>query len=250
MLKKLIISLLMIFSISFAFAQNLAVISLHGKWGAPPGPLEMQLNRSGIKVVSLEMPWSSRRLYDVTYSDALAEIHKSVTMLKSEGAKKVVLAGHSFGANAALAYTKEYSDVDGLILYAPGHVPEIWFPKGKGSTSVTKARDAIKSGRPDEIIEFEDFNSGNRSQNFKRRADIFLSYFDPDGLGNMPLSATQQKRNIPVLCVMSSEDRRGENYLWNKLPPNPSSRYIETNASHLGTPDSMLSETLEFLKGI
>lgn len=66
------------------------------------------------------------------------------------------------------------------------------------------------------MIEFEDFYSGNRTQNLKRHADIFSSYFDPKGLGNMPLSATQQKRNIPVLCVMSSEDRRGENYLWNK----------------------------------
>jgi hypothetical protein len=51
------------------------------------------------------------------------------------------------------------------------------------------------------MIEFEDFNSGNRTQNLKRHADIFSSYFDPEGLGNMPLSATQQKRIIPPFFV-------------------------------------------------
>lgn len=248
MLRSLVTILFLLLSGSLYAQEGVAVISLHGKWGSPPGPLAAQLARSGFKVVSLEMPWSGKRQYDVTYAQALAEITKSVAELKQQGTRKIVLAGHSFGANVALAYAKAYGDIDALLLYAPGHVPEIWFPKGKGSSSVEKAQNAVKAGKTEELIEFTDFNAGNKTQNFKRRADVYLSYFDPDGLGNMPLSASQLKRNVPVLLVMSSEDGRGKSYIWDRLSPNPQSRYIETNASHFNTPESVVPQTLEFLK--
>jgi hypothetical protein len=55
-------------------APGVGVVSLHGKWGSPPGPIASQLERSGAKVVSVEMPWSSKRQYDVTYEQALGEV--------------------------------------------------------------------------------------------------------------------------------------------------------------------------------
>lgn len=231
-------------------APGVGVVSLHGKWGSPPGPIASQLERSGAKVVSVEMPWSSKRQYDVTYEQALGEVKAEVSKLRQMGVSKVVLAGHSFGANAALAYMKLHADVDGLILFAPGHVPEIWYPKGRGTASVNQAREFVKSGRPEELVSFPDFNTGNRSKEFSRRADIVLSYMDPEGLGNMPLSASQFKKPVPVLCVMANEDRRGRDYIFDRLPRSEKSRYIETSASHLGTPEAHLQQALEFLKAL
>lgn len=120
----LLFPLLLIASVVHA-AVGVGVVSLHGKWGSPPGPIAAQLEPSGAKVVSVEMPWSSRRQYDVTYEQALGEVKAEVDKLRQLGLSRVVIVGHSFGANAALAYMKVHADVDGLILFAPGHVPEI-----------------------------------------------------------------------------------------------------------------------------
>ena len=229
-------------------AAGIGVVTLHGKWGSPPGPIAAQLERSGVTVVSVEMPWSAKRQYDVTYEQALGEVKTEVDKLRQLGLKKVVIVGHSFGANAALAYMKVHGDVDGLILFAPGHVPEIWYPKNKGTGSVNQARESVKSGKPEALVSFPDFNTGNRSKEFSRRADIVLSYMDPEGLGNMPLSASKITKAVPVLCVMSTEDRRGRNYIFDRLPQSEKSRYLETSASHIGTPEAHVGEALEFLK--
>lgn len=73
---------------------------------------------------------------------------------------------------------------------------------------------------------------------------------DPEGLGNMPLSASQFKKAVPVLCVMSTEDRRGRNYIFDRLPQSDKSRYLETSASHVGAPEAHVADALDFLKAL
>ncbi len=107
--KRLLTTLIRVFCIGIscghAYAQNtdIAIISMHGKWGAPPGPLATDLENGGFYVESPIMPWSRFRNYDVTYEKGLEEIHARVHAIKAKGYKKVILAGHSFGGNGALA---------------------------------------------------------------------------------------------------------------------------------------------------
>ena len=95
---KILYPLITILSLFFSNAlwaqeKEIAIISMHGKWGAPPGPLAHFLQDAGFTVESPTMPWSRLRLYDVAYQDGLLEINTRVKQLKSRGYKKIVLLG-------------------------------------------------------------------------------------------------------------------------------------------------------------
>ena len=50
------------------------------------------------------MPWSFHRRYAATYDQAMTEIDAAVAELKAKGARRIVVIGHSLGANAAIGY--------------------------------------------------------------------------------------------------------------------------------------------------
>jgi dienelactone hydrolase len=54
----------------------------------------------------------------------MEEIDRAVARLKSQGAKKIVVAGQSFGANAAIGYGARRDGLAAIMAIAPGHVPE------------------------------------------------------------------------------------------------------------------------------
>lgn len=230
---------------------GIGIVSIHGKWGRPPGPLASYLDRSGYRVSSPNMPWSGSRLYDADYDAAIEQLHQEVERLRKDGARKVVLIGHSFGANGAIAYLTRYQDADAIVLLAPGHVAEGMYRGGKTRAAVEQARQLIADNHADERLSFVDPNSGNRSRNLSTTASIFLSYFEPSGLANMPRSAGLIPGSVPVLCVMSAEDgifRLGRGYVFDKFKPNDKSVYLETQASHLSTPEASTADVLRFLQ--
>jgi len=258
---KILYSLITILGLFFSNApwaqeKEIAIISMHGKWGAPPGPLAHFLQDSGFTVESPTMPWSRLRLYDATYQDGLLEINTRVKQLKSRGYKKIVLLGHSFGANGVLAYTSQYHDIDAIVLIAPGHVPEIFYEYNRSTRDVVNARDMVASGRGKEAFSFTDPNSGNRSRTQTATASIYLSYFDPEGLGNMPQSAARISKSmkaIPSLLINSTEDnisKKGEYYIFNQLQAHPLSVFIVSQASHVDAPEANKDEVLKFIKGL
>jgi esterase/lipase len=258
---KILYSLITILGLFFSNApwaqeKEIAIISMHGKWGAPPGPLAHFLQDAGFVVESPTMPWSRLRLYDVTYQDGLLEINTRVKQLKSRGYKKIVLLGHSFGANGVLAYTSQYHDIDAIVLIAPGHVPEIFYEYNRSTRDVVNARDMVASGRGKEAFSFTDPNSGNRSRTQSATASIYLSYFDPEGLGNMPQSAARISKSmkaIPALLINSTEDnisKKGEHYIFNQLQAHPLSVFIVSQAGHLGAPEANKDEVLKFIKSL
>ena len=80
---------------------------------------------------------------------------------------------------------------------------------------------------------------------------IYLSYYDPNGMANMPKSASSIQKSIPVLCVMSSAEQfLGKDYIFNKLPANPLGVYIESPASHMGAPEASVNDVSIFIKSI
>ncbi len=101
------------------------VVLLHGKGGTPTSMIEgltESLRKEGAVVEAPELPWSRRRMYDATYDQAMAEIDLAVQKLKWAGATKIVVAGHSLGANAAIGYGARRDGLAAVIALAPGHL--------------------------------------------------------------------------------------------------------------------------------
>ena len=229
-----------------------ALVLLHGKWGAAPAPLAAEFATERFHVVSPEMPWSGSRSYDATYEEGLKALNGIVATLRAGGYRRVLIGGQSFGANGALAYAAVYGDVDGVMLFAPGHNPDIdrnAQPRGM----IADARAAIAANRPDQPVAFIDYNDGNRSKALQLRADVYVSFFADDGLANMRLNASRMSRPIPVLCVMGNGDfvtRQGSGYFFDRLPRHPKSQYLVSSAAHREVPRTSFALALEWVNGL
>jgi pimeloyl-ACP methyl ester carboxylesterase len=217
--------------------QEVAVVLLHGKWGAPPAPLSQQFLEAGFHVVSPEMPWSGQQAYSATYAAGLQNVHQIVGELRAKGFRKIIVGGQSFGANGALAYAATFGGADGLLLLAPGHNPDI--DRNRQQFKVDAAKDLIKAGTPEALVNFTDFNDGSRTRDFQARADAYVSFFDVNGLANMRLSAAKVGRPTPVLAIMGQGDyvsSKGSGYFFDQLPAHPKSQYVQSQAKHRAVP--------------
>lgn len=256
MLRHLILALVLsIASMTGVWAapSDVGVVLLHGKWSGPKAPgvraLADALAARGYHVANIEMPWSRNRMYDRDYGEALAEVDAAVTRLKSQGASRILVGGHSFGANGALAYGTRHEGLAGLILMAPGHSPD--YQASVFASSVARARAMVAEGKPEEVGDFDDSNQG-KTRSIQTRARIYLSYFDPAGLGAMSVSAPQVRQGTAVLLVIGRSDRwasRAQSVIFDKTPANPRSRYLEIDSDHMNAPKDGLDAILEWVRG-
>src|SRR5688500_20047890 len=110
-----------------ANAAEFGVVLLHGKSGSPSrhiASLASALQGKGYLVSTPNMPWAGNRMYDATFEQAMAQIDREFDSLRQKGAKRLVVAGLSMGANAALGYGASREGLTGVIALAPGHAPE------------------------------------------------------------------------------------------------------------------------------
>lgn len=230
-----------------------AVVLMHGKWGHTNNLAAFgRTMEAACDTKSLEMPWSRRRNYDQPYPVAIDEIAAQVKALREKGYSRVLLAGHSFGANAALAYMATVGDADGVIALAPGHSPAFSYSRGIGKAAVDQARQWVAEGKGGDSLEMEDYNQG-KARPVRMRADVILSYFDPNGLGHMPLSAAQFKKAVPFLWVIGTGDplyAAGAPYAYDKAPAHAASKYLVVEADHMGTPDVAALHVVAWVKGL
>jgi pimeloyl-ACP methyl ester carboxylesterase len=238
---------------ALADTKSCAMVLMHGKWGHPNNLAGFGRQMATVcDTLALEMPWSRRRNYDQPYPVALADIEAQVKALHSKGYTRVLLAGHSFGANAALAYMASVGDADGIVALAPGHTPERSYSRGMGKAAVDQARQLVAEGKGAEILSMDDVNQG-KTQSIRMRADVLLSYFDPEGLGHMPLSAARFKKAVPVLWVVGTADPlypAGSAFAFDRLPPHPASHYLVVEADHMGTPEVAAAQVLDWMKAL
>lgn len=235
--------------------QECAVILMHGKWGGPKSPyLKVLADKIAdtCKVELRDMPWSRIRNYDQTYENALRDMEQAVKRYRDGGYKKVFIAGQSFGANAAMAYQAYIGDADGIIALSPGHAPQYMYTSGITQQALSDARQAVASGSPGKTINMTDFNQGQR-KDFQIRADVLMSYFEPDGLGNMARTAAEFKRPVPFLWVIGTQDilyREGKGYAFDKVPKLPNNKYLVVNATHATAPEVASDQVVEWIKEV
>ena len=238
--------------------QDFGIVYLHGKAGWPGalnGGILSSLEEEGALVAKPEMPWSLHRRYAATYEQAMAEIDAVVADLKAKGAARIVIIGHSLGANAAIGYAARHREVAGVVALAPGHLPEAEQMRGFVSDAVARAKQLIATG------------SGNVSQTFPDMAQgipltttatpiVYLSMFDPDGPAVIPKNTAAMGAAmgpVPLLWVVGKLDpidSRGPEYAFNAGAKNPKSKYIEVFAGHLTTPLVARKQVLAWINSL
>ena len=254
----LLLALLFLPQAATAQQRNLSgfgVVLMHGKGGQPGGlltALAASLEAEGAKVIMPVMAWSGTRgrptAYDVTYQNSFKAIDAAVAELRRSGVRRVVIAGQSLGANAAIAYAAQKpTGLAGVIALAPGHTPErMRHPDIQAA--IARARDLVAKGQGGARETWPDLNVG-QSFTVTGTAQAYLSFFDPNGLAVMPRTAA--RLSSPLLLVVGRSDplyRLGRGYIFDQAKPHAKSRYLEINAGHFDTPSQAKDDVVAWLK--
>ena len=238
--------------------HGLGIVYLHGKaaWpGALNGGILGSLKDEGALIVTPEMPWSFHRRYAATYDEAMTEIDSAVAGLKAKGAQRIVIIGHSLGANAAIGYAARHPDLAGVVALAPGHLPEAGDMRSFVADAVARAKTLVASGQGNVPQSFPDMAQGI-PLTATATPIVYLSMFDPDGPAVIPKNAAAMgaaAHPVPLLWVVGKLDpidRRGPEYAFAAAAKNPKSKYIEVFAGHLTTPLVARNDVVEWINSL
>ena len=259
-LARALAALAVVAGLSFAAPAQTAnlhgvgVVYLHGKgaWpGAADGGILSTLAEEGALVATPEMPWSFKRKYGATYEQAMAEIDAAAAGLKAKGATRIVVMGHSLGANAAIGYAARHPDLAAVVALAPGHLPEAEGLRSHTQEAIAEAKQLVAAGQGDVPRRFPDMAQGI-PLTATATPLVYLSMFDPDGPAVIPKNA-EAMGPVPLLWVVGTLDpiaRRGPDYAFKFGAKNPKSRYIEVFAGHLTTPLAARSQVVEWINSL
>jgi pimeloyl-ACP methyl ester carboxylesterase len=236
-------------------ASEIGIVIMHGKGGLPTkhvGDLASALASKGYLVANLEMPWSSRRNYDVSVSAAETEVKAALEMLRGKGAKKLFVAGHSQGGLFALYFGSQHK-TDGIIAVAPGGNVGSNLFREKLSASVEMARKLVADGKADEKNRFFDFESSQGVYPITSSAGVYLTWFDPDGAMNQVAAIKRLgalSPQVPVLYIAPKNDYPGlikvNPTMFASLPTHPITKLYEPDASHVAAPSASLDEIVRW----
>jgi pimeloyl-ACP methyl ester carboxylesterase len=240
-------------SVTSALGANadVGIVLMHGKNGMPTAMIQglsLALQSKGYLVASPTMTWARTRIYDATFEQTMQEIDKEVEGLRQKGAKHIVVAGHSFGAHAALGFGAYSTNVNAIIALAPGHTPELPGFIKRFTSDVNRAKALIADGKGKDKQTFGDINMG-KTFDVSASAEVYVSWFNPDGLAVMPKSAAAFKANIPLLFINGSDDPFAptKEYIFDKAPVHPQSKFIVVKANHLAVPSAATEEVIGWL---
>lgn len=217
--------------------RGAGVVLIHGKAGGqgPLQPLAQGLKARGATVVLPRMSWTSGYR---TYDQTLGEVQAAVSRLKAGGASRIVLAGHSLGANISMGYAARVGGVDAVVALAPGHRPD--FIASQTGESLAQAKAMVAAGQGAQKGRFLDFNQG-RTFPITTTAEAYLNFFDPSGPAAQAAQASGVR--VPTLWVIGTGDRAAMNdraaY---------SGTRIVVEADHQTTPRVAVAEVIDWLQ--
>jgi alpha-beta hydrolase superfamily lysophospholipase len=230
----------------------IGIVIMHGKGGSPQGyvsDLASSLERKGHLVANLEMPWSGRRDYDANVGAAVQEVESALVTLRSKGAQKLFVAGHSQGGLFALYFGGKQS-VDGIIAIAPGgNVSNPVFREKLGK-AVDLARKLIAEGKGAERTRFSDYENAKGTYPVITTPSAYFSWFDPDGAMNQTTAVERINRQVPVLFIVPTGDYPGllkvKDRFFSLLPKNSLTKLYEPHSSHVNAPSASADEIVRW----
>jgi dienelactone hydrolase len=237
----------------------MGVVLLHGKGGSPGGllaSLAAAIESNGAVVAMPAMPWRGSRGqpsgYLESYEQAMGRVDRAVQQVRSRGAKRILVGGMSFGANGALGYAaRRGGGLAGVVVLAPGHVPELAGFRDAVADGVSTAKRLVAAGQGNTPTMLPDINQGNSYQVSAKPA-AYLSYFDPNGPAVMPRNAARMPA-VPLLWVVGTGDsmyQRGEGYAYARAPKHPKSKYLVVSAGHADTPHAAREQVVAWLRSL
>lgn len=221
--------------------EKIGIVLLHGKGGDTRwvDPLASTLRSAGAQVLTPNMPWDKSRIYGKGFEESLLDIQRLVGQLRSAGANRIYVAGHSLGAIAAAGYGARIGDIQGIILLAPGHFTSQPDFERKFAEDVRKAEDLIASGKGDQVTVFNDISSGQSSTRYVS-PNIYWSWFSPTGPADFVSNMSSLKDGVSVLYVAASRDgipeTKNQSYAFDKAPTNPKNKFVIISSSPLDVP--------------
>jgi pimeloyl-ACP methyl ester carboxylesterase len=235
-------------------AEKIGVLLLHSKENGNKSiyHLSGEIESAGYLVeMPSSTPWSPNRIYDRTYLDTLKEMDAAVDKLKAAGATKVVVGGHSIGANVALGYGANRKGIAGLLILGAGHFISGNFMGKKLKDDVAKSKSMIAAGKAKEEADFDDINQ-RKEISREMTAEIYQSWFDKAGPANMRTNAANLPGDLPVLWVAGKEDKVASKVLkrvaYDKMAGNPMNRFVIISGSHGETAENAGSIVIDWLK--
>lgn len=240
-------------SLAQAPLAGTGVIVMHGKGGGPDRlvrGLAASLTDKGALVANLDMPWSGRRDYDVDVAAADAEVAAALQSLRSRGAKKVFVAGHSQGGVFALHVGGKHA-VDGIVAIAPGgNVANLVFRQQLGPT-VDLARRLVAEGKGGEKVQLLDYENAKGAYPIVTTPAIYLTWFDPEGAMNQVKASRAVDPAVPVLFIVPTGDYPGllrvKQQMFDALPRNPLTGLYEPVADHREAPAASREEIARWI---
>jgi pimeloyl-ACP methyl ester carboxylesterase len=240
--------------------DRIGVIFLHGKQGTPQqtqglGVITSSLESAGAKVVTPSMPWSMGAWegIKVTVEQVFAQLDGQVAALRGQGAGRIVIGGHSLGANVALAYAVQRGNLAGLVMAAPGHQPGGGYRRNASiRAAVDRARALVEQGRGNDPFSGPDDNQG-RSVTLSTTAAVYYSWMNPTGLAAMDVQAPRLPATTPLLLVIGRKDpffERAESLVYKPAAKNPYSQYIVVEADHVQTPFAASKRISDWIIGL
>ncbi|WP_199104285.1 alpha/beta fold hydrolase [Aquitalea sp. ASV11] len=258
LLRLLLLPLLLLSASALAVGSGslVGVVLMHGKGGSPEKHvtgLASALRQQGVLVASLEMPWSGRREYDADVASAVAQVNAALETLRQQGARKLVVAGHSQGGLFALYLTGRLP-VDGVIAIAPGGNVGAGLLHDRLADTVASARALLAAGHGEEKTRLADFEGSKGLYPVMTTPRIYLDWFDPDGAMNQSKAVQQVQAGVPVLYISPDGDypalQRVRQSMFNALPANPASQLLIPPGSHLEAPTAAIPGIVDWLDRI
>lgn len=240
-----------------AAAEKIGVVIMHGSHGttsarSPLGPLMRAFRRAGILYVAPNMPWSRSRYIDKDVEASLKEIDRAVARLKAKGATKIVVGGHSIGANAAMIYGAHRKGIAGVMAIAPGHVPSMMGWQKKMHYDYRRAEKLVKAGKGGKKFKFHLNDQGRNSTQYIK-AEVYFSWFDPFGEATFAKNAEALQPGTALLWIVGRNDymaKRGKYFAYAKAPKNPKSEYVVVAGGHRATPRIGAKKIIAWLKAL
>lgn len=262
-LSKLVFAVLCVFMALLPLSAlsepgKIGIVIMHGKAGSPSKhvtPLAKALEKQGYLVANIEMPWSGKRNYDVSTAAAEAEVEAALASLRSKGAEKVFVSGHSQGGGFALHFGGKHQ-VDGIICIAPGGNISDRSPVYNKflAPSIAQAQKLVSEGKGEKKTSLKDYEASKGTYSIKTIPSAYLSWFDPNGAMSLFRAAKQMNPQTPVLWMVAEKDypqlKTVNAQIYPNLPRNPLSHSFEPKSDHLGAPKAAIEEIVRWTREV